>query len=59
MMTKAEKIFIALHQVDGIEALVKDLDYTEYLTSKCIKLRCELKRQLSLIKAGEDAVFDR
>lgn len=59
MMTKAEKIFLALHQVDGIEALVKDLDYTEYLTSKCIKLRCELKRQLSLIKAGEDAVFDR
>ncbi len=59
MMTKAEKIFLALHQVDGIEALVKDLDYTQYLTEKCIKLRCELKRQLSLIKAGDDAVFDR
>lgn len=59
MMTKAEKIFIALHQVDGIEALVKDLDYQQYLTEKCIKLRCELQRQLSLIKAGEDAVFDR
>ena len=59
MMTKSEKIFLALHQVDGIEALVKDLDYQQYLTEKCIKLRCELKRQLSLIKAGDDAVFDR
>lgn len=58
-MTKAEKIFLALHQVDGIEALVKDLDYQQYLTEKCIKLRCELQRQLSLIKAGDDAVFDR
>ena len=58
-MTKADKIFLALHQVDGIEALVKDLDYQQYLTEKCIKLRCELKRQLSLIKAGDDAVFDR
>ena len=57
-MTKAEKIFLALHQVDGIEALVKDLDYQQYLTEKCIKLRCELQRQLSLIKAGEDAVCD-
>jgi len=58
-MTKAEKIFLALHQVDGIQELVKDLDYTDYLTSKCIKLRYELQRQLSLIKAGDDAVFDR
>lgn len=58
-MTKAEKIFLALHQVDGIQELVKDLDYTDYLTSKCIKLRYELQRQLSLIQAGDDAVFDR
>ena len=58
MMTKVEKIFLALHQVDGIEALVKDLDYQQHLTEKCIKLRCELKRQLSLIKAGDDAVCD-
>lgn len=60
MMTKQEKILIALRQVDNIETICKTLDYSEYLTSKCIKLRCELQRQYSLSNAHEDDLqFDR
>jgi uncharacterized protein YukJ len=59
-MSKQEKIIIALHQIDSIESLCSDLDYSDYLTSKCIKLRYELQRQLSLIKSHQDdLVFDR
>lgn len=59
MMTKTEKITIALQQVTDLETLCQGLDYPDYLTSKCLKLRYELQRQLSIINAGEDAVFDR
>ena len=49
MMTKHSRLILALQQLDNLEQLTAELDYKDYLYSKIIKMRCELKRQLTNI----------
>lgn len=51
MMSKQTKILLALQQLDNIESIVEELDYKDYLMSKVIKMRCELKRQYTNLTA--------
>lgn len=57
-MTKQERITIALQQVTNLESLCESLEYSDYLTSKCIKMRYELQRQLSLVKQADGVPCD-
>lgn len=50
-MSKQTKILLALQQLDNIESIVEELDYKDYLMSKVIKMRCELKRQYTNLTA--------
>jgi hypothetical protein len=59
IMSKRDKIVLALQQVDNIEKIFEDLDYSDYLVSKCYKLKYELQRQLSLMNASDGEIFDR
>ena len=57
-MTKQERITVALQQVTNLESLCEGLEYSDYLTSKCMKLRYELQRQLSLVKQAAEVPCD-
>jgi len=50
-MTKQTKLILALQQLDNLEELTKDFDYRDYLYSKIVKMRCEVKRQLTNIQS--------
>lgn len=55
-MDKKTAYHMALIQLDNIEALVEKFDYQDYLKSKIIKMRYELKRQLTNLTS--DVVCD-
>jgi hypothetical protein len=46
-MDKKSALHMALIQLDNLESLVEKFDYQDYLMSKIIKMRYELKRQLT------------
>ena len=46
-MDKKTALHMALIQLDNLESLVQKFDYQDYLLSKIIKMRYEVKRQLT------------
>ena len=51
MMSTQTKLILALQQLDNLEELTKEFDYRDYLYSKIVKMRCEVKRQLTNIQS--------
>jgi|SaaInlV_125m_DNA_1040241.scaffolds.fasta_scaffold304685_1 hypothetical protein len=59
-MTQEEKILSALKQINEVELICKELEYRDYLTSRCSTIKHELMRQFSVLKSHpDDLVFDR
>lgn len=56
ILSKKQKLILAILATESLENLCSDLDYNDYINSKLIKLRCEFRRQLSLI-TGE-SIYD-
>ena len=46
-MQTADKILIALQQVDNLEKISESLDYTKYLKKSLNTVKYELRRQLA------------
>jgi hypothetical protein len=50
-MNKKTNLILALQQLDNLEKLIDGFDYRDYLYSKVVKMRCELKRQLTNLQS--------
>ena len=58
-MQTADKILIALRQIDNIEVITESLDYTKYLQQHLNRVKYELRRQYAKATCHpEDLVSD-
>ena len=58
-MQTADKILMALRQIDNIEVITESLDYTKYLQQHLNRVKYELRRQYAKATCHpEDLVSD-
>lgn len=51
-----ENLELALQKVEELGKMVEGMMYQDYLNSKLISLQVEFKRQLSLVKNGQEVI---
>ena len=51
-----ENLELALQKVEELGKMVEGMMYEDYLNSKLISLQVEFKRQLSLVKNGQEVI---
>lgn len=49
-MEQKTKIMLALYQIDNITSLIQDNEWEQFLVSHLIPIKCELERQLTLLR---------
>jgi hypothetical protein len=53
-MQTADKILMALRQIDNIEVITESLDYTKYLQQHLNRVKYELRRQYAKATCHQD-----